>query len=1400
MFCAVSFGLVDTCRGQWVAFNDHVPGAIGTQTHSNATTLKIPSSSGLTSTNILLKDVATGTNLNVMLTITRIGTGVLYNANGSSPAVGTPLYNTFNGFVYFGAAPDSNVELRNTNSDIVTYTFSGLNPSNRYSFKGGAVRGNSNQTTNWTLAEIQGALSYSNTHSAGVITSAQVSSLRTNQAAVSFGYNRFTGDMIDWEEIDPGADGAFSIACTHYTGPTNSSPGLAIGNLGYTITGIRLEEIPMGPPVIKVQPVDQRVYSGEFATFWVRATGTPPLAYQWYKNDVPIEGATSTNYAIVGTTSDDGALFHVTVSNQLASVTSSNAVLSVSNAAPIITVQPQDQTVTAPATATFSVLAAGSRPFTYQWYRAGSMIAGATNANYTTGATSFDDKGATFSVKVMNSVGVATSSNAVLAVNVIPLIVLPYTNPWRYFTNGTDLGTSWRAIDYDDSPWPQGPGWIGIETEFSVVPFINTTLPLKDTAGNQIRTFYFRTHFALTNRFNSLMLVSSNYIDDGAVFYINGHEFNRFNLDPPPAVITYRTLALGAAFEGVSAIFTNVVPAEFLVEGDNVMAVELHQVNDTSADNVFGMGLTAVFLPSTELTITTNPVDRTVLEATATTFTVGYSGTLAYFQWYKWINGAPVAVPGATKQSLTIGNVSFADAGYYFVIVSNNVNAVASSAALLTVLADRSGPRLVWADGNAAFTQITISFSELLDPATATNTNNYAIINVFSGATVGVTSAVLQNGTNVVLTTSARTFGENYVVAVENVRDRSPLQNAIAPQSAIPISLTVTLIGMTEPGWDFYDPVGPPIDSFEPPPNWKEIDFQVPEDDWGHDAAGLFAYNPNQQSLPAPVNTAISGGAISSYYRFPLLVPVSPLGARLFLRQVVDDGSIMYLNGKEIYRYNMPTGAVDAFTPGTSSRIAFDTGSLPLPDVFLRFGSNVLAAELHGASTSDQDLAFGAELTAQVLSWAKGPVLITSGPDDVVVGEGGTAVFSFLGVGASGVQWQTNGVPVAGGTEPQLRFDSVPLSWDGLYVQVVASNSSSTVFSTNGRLHVIADTTPPTLLDATIQSNAILLTFSEALLRSAATNLSNYRLTNSIGESFQFASAGMSSPSNIVLVLEGVPTGDYRLVVNGVRDVSSAQNEIAANTSARLGFRISIPFDATWKYNTNGMDLGMAWRAIAFDDTTPDWPSGPGLIADETAPLPEPIRTPISRLVNGVYHYTFYFRYHLNLPAAPTNGVLVRFRHVIDDGALMYINGQQFHNFNMTTNTGANVTYTDQASVNVGDAAYAGPFTAIFTNLVVGDNVIAVEVHQNATASSDITFGAEFFGEVPSVVFTGETTGRLEVSRFDGNIVVSWTGNGFTLESSESLGANANWKAVENQINPYFTSAAAGTQRFYRLR
>ena len=85
-----------------------------------------------------------------------------------------------------------------------------------------------------------------------------------------------------------------------------------------------------------------------------------------------------------------------------------------------IATQPTNQSAVVGSTATFSVTAAGTGPFTYQWLKGTTPVAGATSATYTTPALAATDNGSTFSVVVGNTSGTATvtSSAATLSVGV----------------------------------------------------------------------------------------------------------------------------------------------------------------------------------------------------------------------------------------------------------------------------------------------------------------------------------------------------------------------------------------------------------------------------------------------------------------------------------------------------------------------------------------------------------------------------------------------------------------------------------------------------------------------------------------------------------------------------------------------------------------------------------------------------------------------------------------------------------------------------------------------------------------------------------------------------------------------------------------------------------------------
>jgi len=218
--------------GGFVAFNDHV---VGGGTHANTTTY-----AGNGTSAGLLKDVSTGVDTGVTLTITQ--SGVSYARNGAAPVNGTDAYDIFNGYVDFTASTGSSLEI--SGADHYTHTFTGLDTGNSatYNFAGTAIRGNSSYLNRWTLVTLQGAIASTPSHSSGL----GVVVVSPTQVAIWTGHNSSAdqGLVAAWTDIDPGIDGEFAVASMQYTGTTPGvGGGTANGSKGYGIAGIRLEEV-----------------------------------------------------------------------------------------------------------------------------------------------------------------------------------------------------------------------------------------------------------------------------------------------------------------------------------------------------------------------------------------------------------------------------------------------------------------------------------------------------------------------------------------------------------------------------------------------------------------------------------------------------------------------------------------------------------------------------------------------------------------------------------------------------------------------------------------------------------------------------------------------------------------------------------------------------------------------------------------------------------------------------------------------------------------------------------------------------------------------------------------------------------------------------------------------------
>ena len=455
--------------------------------------------------------------------------------------------------------------------------------------------------------------------------------------------------------------------------------------------------------------------------------------------------------------------------------------------------------------------------------------------------------------------------------NVIMGTVFDLVHEWSYSTQNLD-GIHWQAIHYDDSRWPSGPGLLCVENNPLVNPkntFLpanpNTNDPLDPSTWDPYITYYFRTHFDFTNDPAEASLIFSNYLDDGAVFSLNGVELFRAFMPEAPAVITNSTLAsyyyCRDTGDATCPYVTNISGALItnLVQGDNVLAVEVHNYNAGSPDLVFGTALLFTAPP---------PPPKSFLE----NLTIQAAETSATITWTTASNATTLVEYGLTA---TYDLSTPLDSG----LVTNHT----------VVLADLQ-------PGQTYYFQAKSSFG----------TNEYSARGFF--ATVAYYQPL------VALTNTWRYTTNNLQAS-----------------------------------------------------NWMAVGY--PETGWRGPSRALLHVENNPDVYPKNTTMPNSAGRVypTYYFRAHFTLTNSPVGLALSFTNLVDDGAVFYLNGREIQRLRMPPAPLPmAYTNLATEEPPF--GDAIYPDLFrisgdlmtnLVVGDNVLAAEVHQYTATNSDVVFG---------------------------------------------------------------------------------------------------------------------------------------------------------------------------------------------------------------------------------------------------------------------------------------------------------------------------------------------------------------------------------------------------------------------------------------------------------
>ena len=172
------------------------------------------------------------------------------------------------------------------------------------------------------------------------------------------------------------------------------------------------------PPRIFTPPAAVTINLGEPFQLGVEAGGSSPLAYQWYRDDVLLPGATSATLSVAAASAGDAGAYRVTVTNPADSV-ESDPVAVVVVIPPAVVTPPAAVSAPLGQPASLAVAASGTAPLTYQWFKDGQPVPDAVSATLAFAALAASDAGL-YSVSVGNAAGVVQSAAVGLVVILPP--------------------------------------------------------------------------------------------------------------------------------------------------------------------------------------------------------------------------------------------------------------------------------------------------------------------------------------------------------------------------------------------------------------------------------------------------------------------------------------------------------------------------------------------------------------------------------------------------------------------------------------------------------------------------------------------------------------------------------------------------------------------------------------------------------------------------------------------------------------------------------------------------------------------------------------------------------------------------------------------------------------------
>ena len=620
---------------------------------------------------------------------------------------------------------------------------------------------------------------------------------------------------------------------------------------------------------------------------------------------------------------------------------------------------------------------------------------------------------------------------AIILISVFPLLAKGQTvlvnkgANWKYLDDGSNQGAAWKEVGFDDSGWSSGNAQLGYGDGDEV-----TTLSYGGDASNKYITYYFRHEFNVTNPDESLELKLEILRDDGAVVYINGKEVTRSNMQTNK-FIYYDTPAKNEISGNAEKTFNEyIITSAYLVSGTNLIAVEIHQVKKTSSDISFDLKLSTV--PTSTGTVLVhqnstweyldggnNPSDDSWKQ---NGFSGGWSSGPAELGYNDGTDDANDLDEGQVT-TISYGNDSTNKPITYYFRQEFTVNNIGSGELRLDILRD---------DGAVVYLNGTEIARSNMPSGTinSSTTASSAVSKEYEDKYYKyfISSEYLSGGTN--------------TIAVE-IHQQSKTSSDVSFNLRLAEttgSPTGAVLVHKFSNWKYLD------DGSDQGTSWKENGFD--DNSWSSGNAEL-GYGDGDEATTLSYGGDANNKHITYYFRQRFNVSDSAESDSLILELLRDDGAVVYLNGSEVVRSNMPSGTITYTTTASSAVAGADESTFykyVIPSSYLQSDTNLIAVEIHQRSKTSSDISFNLKLSFKT-NFRKEPYLIYSGNNDEM-----TVLWQLYSTKNCNISWGTdqnystgNANTTEYGSDHQHKYTITGLNNSTKYFFKVVATSNDTI-------------------------------------------------------------------------------------------------------------------------------------------------------------------------------------------------------------------------------------------------------------------------------------------------------------------------------------------------------------------